>query len=161
MYMYIYIYMYNIYIYTHTLNYIISYIQSLSTTLSVETHHLMHPDAWPWSSYVILESQVGIAQNYTIILLVKAMTCFSGLYDALWCSVRNMHNLLRQCQVAPFANPLWYATSVTFEVWTTGLVHKTLYSSERQVDCGHSAGSEFEASHSNSKQSLYSKPLKA
>ena len=79
--MYMYIYMYNIY--THTLNYIISYIQSLSTTLSVETHHLMHPDAWPWSSYVILESQVGIAQNYTIILLVKAMTCFSGLYDAL------------------------------------------------------------------------------
>jgi hypothetical protein len=56
---------------------------------------------------------VGIAQNYTIILLVKAMTCFSGLYDALWCSVHNMHNLLRQCQVAPFANPLWYATSAT------------------------------------------------
>ena len=76
------IYIY-VYIYIYICEYIISYIQSLSTTLSVETHHLMHPDAWPWSSYVILESQVGIAQNYTIILLVKAMTCFSGLYDAL------------------------------------------------------------------------------
>ena len=83
--MYIYICVCIIYIYTHLIisYHIYSIIQSLSTTLSVETHHLMHPDAWPWSSYVILESQVGIAQNYTIILLVKAMTCFSGLYDAL------------------------------------------------------------------------------
>jgi hypothetical protein len=52
----IYIYICVCIIYIYTLNYI-SIIQSLSTTLSVETHHLMHPDAWPWSSYVILESK--------------------------------------------------------------------------------------------------------